>query len=236
MSFAAVANRVWDNIFIPALVTAVLHGVLIYIAASGVNVDSFKIVPTVLPDYIQASLVAPPQKKAPVKKAPAPLPKPVVEQLQTPQALPQLSRYETPDVLAAIDQSRLELPEFSEAIDPGFLSALEAEAQRLEEESDLQTIAKHEASITAAIQAKWSRPPSARNGMQVLLAIRLVPSGEVVSVAVQQGSGNAAFDRSAINAVWQVERFAALAELENRLFEEYFRELNLLFKPEDLLL
>jgi len=69
-----------------------------------------------------------------------------------------------------------------------------------------------------------------------VLQIRLVPSGEVVSVTVVKGSGNDAFDRSAANAVWLNERFSSLTEIGPRLFEEYFRELNLVFKPEDLLL
>jgi len=106
----------------------------------------------------------------------------------------------------------------------------------LQEESDQNTVNRYEALIRQARGSKWSRPPSARNGMQVTLSIQLVPSGEVVSVNVVESSGDNAFDTAAIQAVKRVSRFNALAEIENRLFEAYFRELNLLFKPEDLLL
>jgi TonB family protein len=80
----------------------------------------------------------------------------------------------------------------------------------------------------------WSRPPSARNGMEVLLALQLIPTGEVVSVTVVKSSGNTAFDRSAVNAVQKAEQFPELKDLPPREFEKTFRRFRLLFRPEDL--
>ena len=80
----------------------------------------------------------------------------------------------------------------------------------------------------------WSRPPSARNGMEALLQIQLIPTGEVVSVSVLKSSGNAAFDRSAINAVQKAASFPELQSLPTREFEKTFRRFRLLFRPEDL--
>ncbi|MEX0943737.1 MAG: cell envelope integrity protein TolA [Pseudomonadales bacterium] len=88
------------------------------------------------------------------------------------------------------------------------------------------------AQIQQDIVQRWSRPPSARNGMQALLKVRLVPTGEVVDVAVIESSGNDAFDRSAIQAVEKAERF--LVPSESRQFERNFREFEVLFRPEDL--
>ncbi len=80
----------------------------------------------------------------------------------------------------------------------------------------------------------WSRPPSARNGMEALLSLQLVPSGDVVSVSLVRSSGSAAFDRSAINAVEKAGSFPELARLPRAEFERSFRRFSLLFRPEDL--
>ncbi len=88
------------------------------------------------------------------------------------------------------------------------------------------------AQIQAEIVQNWSRPPSARNGMQALLKVRLVPTGEVVDVAVIESSGNDSFDRSAIIAVEKAERF--VVPTDSRQFERNFREFEVLFRPEDL--
>lgn len=88
--------------------------------------------------------------------------------------------------------------------------------------------------IADRIQQTWSRPPSARRGMTCTLLIQLVPTGQVVDVTVVKGSGNAAFDRSAEQAVRLVDRFAELQKMSPELFERNFRQLTLVFKPEDL--
>ena len=80
----------------------------------------------------------------------------------------------------------------------------------------------------------WSRPPSARNGMEAELAIQLIPTGEVVSVTILRSSGNTAFDRSAVNAVEKAGAFPELQKLPSAEFERSFRRFRLLFKPEDL--
>jgi colicin import membrane protein len=88
--------------------------------------------------------------------------------------------------------------------------------------------------IDKKVSDNWSRPPSARNDMAVLLRIQLVPTGEVVGVDVMSSSGNAAFDRSAIRAVKKAERFPELQQLSSRIFEKNFRVFKLLFEPRDL--
>tara|TARA_B100001063_G_scaffold234815_1_gene252684 strand:- start:760 stop:1362 length:603 start_codon:yes stop_codon:yes gene_type:complete len=90
------------------------------------------------------------------------------------------------------------------------------------------------ATIQAAVISRWTRPPSARNGMVSILSIQLVPTGEVVGVGVIQSSGNTAFDRSAVTAVERAGRFPEIAKVDNRTFEANFRRFQLIFKPEDL--
>lgn len=97
-----------------------------------------------------------------------------------------------------------------------------------------QMSASYAASIRDTVESYWSAPPSARNGMQALLAIQLVPTGELVSVSVLRSSGSAAFDRSALNAVEKAAAFPELRNLPRREFERRFRRFQLLFRPETL--
>ena len=62
----------------------------------------------------------------------------------------------------------------------------------------------------------------------------MIPTGEVVSVQVVKSSGNAAFDRSAVNAVQKAGAFPELQKLPNAEFERQFRRFRLIFRPEDL--
>lgn len=88
--------------------------------------------------------------------------------------------------------------------------------------------------IDEKVSANWSRPPSSRNDMVVLVRIQLVPTGVVVGAEVVKSSGDKAFDRSAVQAVKKAERFPELQKLPSRIFEKNFRVFNLLFEPKDL--
>lgn len=87
--------------------------------------------------------------------------------------------------------------------------------------------------ITSAIARQWSRPPSARNNMQVVLQLALVPTGRVVTVTVTESSGNAAYDQSALRAVRTAD-FSRLREMDPLVFERNFRILVIKLRPEDL--
>jgi colicin import membrane protein len=89
--------------------------------------------------------------------------------------------------------------------------------------------------IQELVQENWSRPPSARNGMQTLLRITMFPTGEVTDVTIIQSSNDPAFDRAAESAVYRAAPFRELEVLPIKLFNENFRSLVLTFKPEDLL-
>ncbi len=100
-----------------------------------------------------------------------------------------------------------------------------------------QMIATYGDYVRDRIISNWNRPPSARRDMEAVLQVRLVPTGQVMGVAVIRSSGDPAFDQSAVNAVQQVGRFERLQELSRKdplLFERTFRTLTLTFRPEDL--
>lgn len=149
----------------------------------------------------------PATKPAPSRAQPRPAPKP--EPRISAEELSALSRAEFADAVAAEDSLSV---------------AVTAE----------EMSASYAALIRDTVVNYWSRPPSARNGMEALLAIQLVPTGEIVSVTVLSSSGSAAFDRSAINAVEKAGSFPELRNLPPRKFEQDFRRFQLLFRPEDL--
>lgn len=118
-----------------------------------------------------------------------------------------------------------------------FAEALEEEEEYISAEQDEQLVGSYSAYIQDRIINNWSRPPSARRGMEVVLSIQLVPTGRVIAVVVEKSSGNEAFDRSAEQAVYKVGHFEKLQELSQaspRVFENTFRRFKLVFTPEDL--
>ena len=113
------------------------------------------------------------------------------------------------------------------------MAEAKAEQERLEA-SYAQTAQSFMAVVKERIEANWNRPPSARKNMSCLLRLQLVPTGRVINVDVEKSSGNPLFDRSAVQAVKKAEQFPELKKMPIEVFERYYREFNLLFKPEDL--
>ncbi|MCX2979325.1 TonB family protein [Halieaceae bacterium IMCC14734] len=201
--------------------------------------------PTVLvPKHIQARLIdAEMLKPKKVKKAAAPPAKRVVASKPVakpkaatvkskPKPVPKVAPKPEPVVVPQPAQPSAE--ERRAAARDELSQALAAEDVLLEEASDRDIASSYVSLISQTVQNNWSRPPSARNGMEAELIIQLVPTGEVVSVTIARSSGHMAFDRSAVNAVQKAGRFEELQQMPPRIFERSFRQFRLLFKPEDL--
>ena len=219
---------------IPALIAVLVHLLFVFALEGGWSTASPSI--TAQPQVVQASLVSlskpkpkpkskpkavepkpePKPAPTPAPKVEAPPPQPVVEQLES---APEVSQEER-------------LAELQRELMAGFEDLPDADEQLPNEEVDeVQQVA---GLMQARITQNWRRPPSARNGMEVLLIISLVPTGEVVGISVSSSSGSTAFDRSAIAAVERVARFPEVTVLSISDFERYFRRFPLRFKPEDL--
>ena len=84
--------------------------------------------------------------------------------------------------------------------------------------------------IKQAISNKWRIPFSARKGQECILKLRLIPSGEVVSVEVVKSSGDREYDLSVEKAVYAAMPLP-LPPAESGLFDE-FREINVPFRLE----
>jgi colicin import membrane protein len=239
---------------LPALVTLLLHAAMLWVLQA--NWDQTEARQTVRPQVIQASLVRleQSQPEPPPRQAPAPAPKPQPAPSQaTPKPQPQVDVERQRRERERVERERAERERAErqriereraerearqraeqQAREEQLAALASQEEERFAARSREELAMSHIGAIQQAIAGRWSRPPSARRNMEVVLLINLIPTGDVVSVRVIEGSGNAAFDRSAINAVNKVERFPELAQLPPRVFEEYFRELRLVFRPEDL--
>ena len=224
---------------LPAILTLALHGglVLMLVVRWTGPSEVIAAAPSIQP--IQASLV----QAETLEPKPKPKPKPNqsrnLNQRRNLSLNPSLSRNQS---LSQPEPKPAELEKPEPALDAEQLAALTRNELDSLVDAEIAAAGANEPSlrdvVAATIQAsvinRWTRPPSARNGMVSILSIQLVPTGEVVGVSVLQSSGNTAFDRSAMTAVERTGRFPEVAKLDNRTFEANFRRFQLIFKPEDL--
>ena len=219
---------------IPALVAVLVHLLFVFALEGGWTTASPTI--TAQPQVVQASLVSlskPKSKPKPKPKAVEPKPEPKPAPTPAPQieAPPPEPVVEQPESSPEVSQEE-RLAELQRELMAGFEDLPDADEQVPNEEvNEVQQVA---GLMQARITQNWRRPPSARNGMEVLLIISLVPTGEVVGISISSSSGSTAFDRSAIAAVERVARFPEVTVLSISDFERYFRRFPLRFKPEDL--
>ncbi len=244
----------------PALATLLIHGLLIFLlTANWASMDRERIKVKPLPNLVNARLVdvsdlqtkpkatpAPASKVEPPKPKPEPKPvppKPEPPKPEPPKPTPTPKPAPTPALVKP--EPKPEPPKPT----PTQQSSRDALARIAQDELSTITTTKEAAQATATadqmsasfvaliqrtIQSYWSRPPSARNGMECELEVQLVPTGEVVAVRVTRSSGDSAFDSSAENAVRKAGAFPELQKLPSGEFEKKFRRLNLIFRPEDL--
>lgn len=232
----------------PVAITLLLHLLLFTVMAAKFSTPNTVVARVATPVAIDAQLVSADSlkpKKQPVAPSKSkPKPKPKVEPKPKPTVTEQPIESKSSEALekpAPLEPKKSE-PEISkqsqeQALSAEALANLEAsfKTDRAPQAGTAGTVSDTVAAIIQrSVINRWTRPPSARNGMRAVLEIALVPTGDVVGVAVLSGSGNLAFDRSAINAVEKAGRFPEVKELERALFERDFRRFQLIFKPEDL--
>jgi colicin import membrane protein len=114
-----------------------------------------------------------------------------------------------------------------------FNEAKREEASALESSAETEEMQTYMSQFAELVSMNWSRPPSARNDMVTTLSVDLVPTGDVVGVTIVSSSGNAAFDRSAVQAVLKAAKFDV--PKDPRVFERNFRKFEFVFHPGDLL-
>lgn len=223
---------------LPVFATIVLHAALLVVLGGSwsINRDERVVVKPV--KVVQASLVQLKKPKPVVKPKPKPVAKPKI--VQKPKVEPKKSPVvkkpepEKPKKVEEkppeIDQEEMKKQQQEQAL----AAMADDEDDVLQADEDASLIAQYTAMISQQMHQKWKLPPSARRNMVALVSIRMVPTGDLVSVTIAQSSGNQAFDQSAILAVEKAGRFAFMKNLPSRLFESHFREFTFRFSPEDL--
>ena len=92
-------------------------------------------------------------------------------------------------------------------------------------------IEKFSSIIKQQVMENWKRPKNLNLKLKTEIQINLVPTGEILSATLIKGSGNKAFDESAMSAIYKVKTFEGLS-MQMRLFDQHFRKFVLVFKPE----
>lgn len=105
--------------------------------------------------------------------------------------------------------------------------------QALADEVGDQVAGNFDDLIRQLVSQNWSRPPTARNGMSVVVQINMLPDGTITNATVAKSSGDTAFDNSAVTAVRNVGRIVEMQGVSPADFAPY-RSFKMTFTPEDL--
>lgn len=246
-------RRRLEAVILPSLISVTLHAALLFFLTANWEPERDQTIRKV-PRHVNAKLVTldkaaakpkqakprPPEpskpKPEPTKPKPEPA-KPKPEPKPTPKPAPKKEPPKPdPKKIAEArkreEQKKAEEERRQRQREMELSMAMEEETQQAESDTDLAMA--YTDAIRGAIEDNWSRPPSARRDMEVVLRLQLIPTGEVVSVSVVRSSGNEAFDTSAINAVKKAARFPEVADAPQQVFERHLRSFQLVFRPEDL--
>lgn len=92
-------------------------------------------------------------------------------------------------------------------------------------------IEKYSYMIKRQVKENWKRPNNLNINLKTEIQLNLVPTGEILSATIIKGSGNRAFDESAMSAILKVKSFEGLT-MQMKLFDQHFRKFILIFTPE----
>ena len=231
---------------IATVLSLLLHGLVIFALLVNWQPQSQKTV--IQPQYIQAELIELAAKTKPVPKKPEPKVSAVSDDEKAKQqAEAERKKAEAKRAQAIKEQQRLEAEnqrrieqekqrqarELAQR-EAEFTEALEREQALLNAQENEKVANSYMQLIQQQLSENWSRPPNARTGMQVLIELRLVPTGRIVGVTVIESSGDRAFDQAAQQAAFKAEQFKEIQGMDSAIFEKYFRQLKVVFSPEDL--
>ena len=102
---------------------------------------------------------------------------------------------------------------------------------RAEQQARAQSeLERFQALIKQRVESSWVNTGGWTKDIRCLVHVRLIPTGEVIEATVVRSSGNAAFDRSAENAVYKA---SPLPLPEDKALFEHFRDFNFDFHPQE---
>ena len=228
--------------------TLFIHGVIFYFVVVGWQLTSPHVHSAPKIEFVKAELVSLKAIQAPKPKTikPKPVPaklkpkqvvsEPILKKETAPTPAPAVEVAPTPKEIDKGALQREQVKKMQELLAQEEVQQLADEQTQQQLEEDEAIANSYIAIIVETITRRWNRPPSARNGMEVTVAMQLTPNGQIVDASIITSSGDSVFDRSAIRAIKQIEQFAEIKNMPSRVFEAEFRSLKLVFRPEDLLL
>ena len=84
--------------------------------------------------------------------------------------------------------------------------------------------------IQGRISSIWIKPNSLSESLTAKVLIDLAPSGEVLNFNLKEPSSNASFNESILTVMNKMTFFEEVLSLDRKLFEQNFRNFNLVFK------
>jgi len=114
------------------------------------------------------------------------------------------------------------------------LAELLSDVPKAESTVDTLSPDKVDSLLVERISSNWHRPASAKNGMQVTIEIQMARNGAIKQVKVKKGSGDEAFDKSAVKAIQDVKSVPEIAKLSDNVYQAMYVERAVIFTPESL--
>ena len=109
-------------------------------------------------------------------------------------------------------------------------SDIKNEISKIKLSKEREDILRVSAIIQANISSIWIKPNSLSESLIAKVLINLAPSGEILNFNLIEPSSNNSFNESILTAMNKMTFLEEVRFLERKLFEENFRNFNLVFK------
>ena len=104
------------------------------------------------------------------------------------------------------------------------------EISKIKLSKEREDILRVSAIIQARISSIWIKPNSLSESLIAKVSINLAPSGELLNFDLIEPSINSSFNNSILTAMNKMTFFEEVLSLDRKLFEQNFRNFNLVFK------
>jgi len=109
-------------------------------------------------------------------------------------------------------------------------SDIKNEISKIKLSKEREDILRVSAIIQANISSIWIKPNSLSESLIAKVLINLAPSGEILNFNLIEPSSNNSFNESILTAMNKMTFLEEVSFLDRKLFEENFRNFNLVFK------
>tara|TARA_A200000113_G_scaffold88144_1_gene78665 strand:- start:1269 stop:1889 length:621 start_codon:yes stop_codon:yes gene_type:complete len=109
-------------------------------------------------------------------------------------------------------------------------SDIKNEISKIKLSKEREDILRVSAIIQASISSIWVKPNSLSESLTAKVSINLAPSGEILNFNLIEPSSNNFFNESILTAMNKMTFLEEVRFLDRKLFEENFRNFNLVFK------